>query len=303
MPPRAARLDPRDAYCSVTESAAPPHHPHHAMRPRSPRERLTPLGLAPPAYSRSQVQPLPSRRSRDASAAAHSPPLSRARDRPPSLLARERPALACSSPRAEDARERAGGLVSTLTPRRVARRRGSLRLALSSHSACPLSSTIFVHSLIHTPCPCTNIPPIISTVFFDPHSHGRDPIDSFLTVPSYFPPYRNSFDRLCSTSSNSSSCRPTVIGSLSRSLHLRRRRVPTSRRVFARSETALPRDLQDLSSRPLAVTGVAGGQHDRCRSQGRQHPVQGRARFARGRHPAQGRARFAPVREQAARFA
>ena len=47
----------------------------------------TPLGLAPPAYSRSQVQPLPWRRPRDASAAAHSTPLSRANpsDRPPSL--------------------------------------------------------------------------------------------------------------------------------------------------------------------------------------------------------------------------
>ena len=85
MPPRAARLDPRDAYCS--RNPPPPHHPHHAMRPRSPRERLTPLGLAPPAYSRSQVQPLPWRRPRDASAAAHSTPLSRANpsDRPPSL--------------------------------------------------------------------------------------------------------------------------------------------------------------------------------------------------------------------------
>ena len=50
----------------------------------------------------------------------------------------------------------------------------------------PLSSTLCTAS--YTPCPCTNIPPIISTVFFDPHSHGRDPIDSFLTVPSYFPP-------------------------------------------------------------------------------------------------------------------
>ena len=116
----------------LTESAAPPHH---AMRPRSPRERLTPLGLAPPAYSRSQVQPLPSRKPRDASAAAHSPPLSRATALPlfwqesdPLSLARQSPPG--SSPSAEDARERAGGLVSTLTPRRVARRRGS---PLSGH--------------------------------------------------------------------------------------------------------------------------------------------------------------------------
>ena len=130
MQPRAAHLDPRDAYCS--RNPPPPHHPHHAMRPRSPRERLTPLGLAPPAYSRSQVQPLPSRRSRDASAAAHSPPVSRARatalplfwqESDPLSLARQSPPG--SSPSAEDARERAGGLVSTLTPRRAARRRGS----------------------------------------------------------------------------------------------------------------------------------------------------------------------------------
>ena len=128
MPPRAARLDPRDAYCS--RNPPPPHHPYHAMRPRSPRERLTPLGLAPPAYSRSQVQPLPSRKPRDASAAAHSPPLSRATALPlfwqesdPLSLARQSPPG--SSPSAEDARERAGGLVSTLTPRRAARRRGS----------------------------------------------------------------------------------------------------------------------------------------------------------------------------------
>ena len=43
-----------------------------------------------------------------------SDPLSLARQSPPG-----------SSPSAEDARERAGGLVSTLTPRRAARRRGS----------------------------------------------------------------------------------------------------------------------------------------------------------------------------------
>ena len=38
MPPRAAHLDPRDAYCS--RNPPPPHHPHHSMRRRSSRERL-----------------------------------------------------------------------------------------------------------------------------------------------------------------------------------------------------------------------------------------------------------------------
>jgi len=143
MPPQAARLDPRDAYCS--RNPPPPHLPLHAMRPRSSRERLYPLGLAPPAHSRSQVPPLPSRKPRDASAAAHSPPLSRASppDRPPSLPARvqesdplARQSPPGSSPSAEDARERAGGLVSTLTPRRAARRRGSPLSGSLSHSAC-----------------------------------------------------------------------------------------------------------------------------------------------------------------------
>ena len=108
MPPQAARLDPSDAYCS--RNPPPPHLPHLPMRPRSSRERLYPLGLAPPAHSRSQVPPLPSRKPRDASAAAHSPPLSRANpsNRPPSLLARERPALACSPIAARLQSERRG---------------------------------------------------------------------------------------------------------------------------------------------------------------------------------------------------
>ena len=102
----------------------------------------SPLGLAPPAYSRSQVQPLPLRRARDASAAAHSPPLSRATALPlfwqesdPLSLARQSPPG--SSPSAEDARERAGGLDATLTPRRAARRRGSpLSGSLSCSHLC-----------------------------------------------------------------------------------------------------------------------------------------------------------------------
>ena len=150
-PPQAAHLDPRDAYCS--RNPPPPHHPHHAMRPRSPRERLTPLGLAPPAYSRSQVQPLPSRRSRDASAAAHSPPLSRATALPlfwqesdPLSLARQSPPG--SSPSAEDARERAGGLVSTLTPRRAARRRGS---PLSGSLSLPIQHALEQHHFCAQP--------------------------------------------------------------------------------------------------------------------------------------------------------
>ena len=87
MPPRAARLDPRDAYCSRNP---PPHLTTPTTRCALSRgaSGCTPLGLAPPAYSRSQVQPLPWRRPRDASAAAHSPPLSRAR--PPSLSSGKR---------------------------------------------------------------------------------------------------------------------------------------------------------------------------------------------------------------------
>merc|ERR1711965_672376 len=116
------------------------------MRPRSPRERLYSPLASPPAHSRSQVQPLPSRKPRDASAAAHSPPLSRATALPlfwqesdPLSLARQSPPG--SSPSAEDARERAGGLVSTLTPRRAARRRGS---PLSGSHSLPIQHA---HSL------------------------------------------------------------------------------------------------------------------------------------------------------------
>ena len=51
MPPRAARLDPRDAYCS--RNPPPPHHPYHAMR-RAAR------AAAPP--SASHRLPTPARR-------------------------------------------------------------------------------------------------------------------------------------------------------------------------------------------------------------------------------------------------
>ena len=152
MPPRAAHLDPRDAYCS--RNPPPPHHPYHAMRPRSPRERLTPLGLAPPAYSRSQVQPLPSRRSRDASAAAHSPPVSRARATALPLFWQESDPLSLAPVRAPRTRES----VPAASYRRSRRDVLPVGAALLSPArslfpfSMPLSSTIFVHSLIHTPC-------------------------------------------------------------------------------------------------------------------------------------------------------
>ena len=72
MPPRAARLDPR-AYCS--RNPPPSHLPATRCALARCAGDCTPLSLTTPAYSRSQVQPLPSRKPRDASAAAHSPTL------------------------------------------------------------------------------------------------------------------------------------------------------------------------------------------------------------------------------------
>ena len=168
MPPRAAHLDPRDAStmrCALARGAS----------------GCTPLGLAPPAYSRLQVQPLPWRRPRDASAAAHSTPLSRANpsDRPPSLTARERFALAArqsppgSSPSAEGARERAGGLVSTLTPRRAVRRRVGVLLLHTlvrnqSDRRPPPPSSISTHT-------CLSSPPRSSPSRRRPKKAGRAP--------------------------------------------------------------------------------------------------------------------------------
>ena len=85
MQPRAAHLDPATPIAHGTRR--PLTTPTMRCALARGASGCTPLGLAPPAYSRSQVQPLPWRRPRDASAAAHSTPLSRANpsDRPPSL--------------------------------------------------------------------------------------------------------------------------------------------------------------------------------------------------------------------------
>ena len=59
-PPEAARLDPRDAYCSRLPPC--PHRSRRAMRPRRITSGRAPLSLAPPAPSRSQVAATAARR-------------------------------------------------------------------------------------------------------------------------------------------------------------------------------------------------------------------------------------------------
>ena len=96
---------PRDAYCS--RNPPPPHHPYHAMRLRSRRERLHPprprtACLLPLAGTAAAIEEA-ARRVRCCPFPTLVP-----RDRPPSLLARERPALACSPIAARLQSERRG---------------------------------------------------------------------------------------------------------------------------------------------------------------------------------------------------
>ena len=125
VPPQATRLDPRGAYRPRSQPC--PHRSRRAMHPRSPqRAAAPPLSLAPPAPSR----PLPSWSETRPLLPIRHPSPARARARPPFLSpghpARS-PVAAGSSPSAPWTRQtaRAGGLVSTLTPRRAVRRRSS----------------------------------------------------------------------------------------------------------------------------------------------------------------------------------
>ena len=125
-PPRAARMDLRDACCS--RNPPDPQRSRHAMRPRARR---------PPTPSASHPCSLPfageaaaiDRETRPLLPIRHPCP-ARARAGPPFLSpghpARS-PVAAGSSPSAPWTRQtaRAGGLVSTLTPRRAVRRRSS----------------------------------------------------------------------------------------------------------------------------------------------------------------------------------
>jgi len=120
--PRAARLDPGNAYRSP--NPLPPHHPDHAMRfacCRTASHRL-PLRMQ---VRRHQGAARRVRCCRFPARASPEP----APDRPPSLPARATLLLArqsppgCSLSAVHDARARTGGLLATLMPRRAARRR------------------------------------------------------------------------------------------------------------------------------------------------------------------------------------
>ena len=153
MPPRAARLDPRDAYCS--RNPPPPHHPYHAMR-RAARAAAPPSAshrLPTPArrYSRCHRG---SRETRPLLPIPHPCPA-----RPPSLSSGKR---ATRSRLLQSARR--GRESSTLTPRRVARRRGPplsgslclpIQHALEQHHFCaqphthPMSMSMYQYTPNH----------------------------------------------------------------------------------------------------------------------------------------------------------
>ena len=139
MQPRAAHLDPRDAYCS--RNPPPPHHPYHAMRPRSRRERLHPprprtACLLPLAGTAAAIEEA-ARRVRCCPFPTLVP-----RDRPPFLLARERPALACSP------------IAARLQSERRGRERARRRPRLDAHAAdvLPVGSALLSRSLFPFSC-------------------------------------------------------------------------------------------------------------------------------------------------------